>query len=223
MLTNLSFYYTISLWYIKIKGEYKMTELENKCLYHATRLHEGVTYGGGMVMLDQVKGTTELVQKHSTLDKEDKEVAVCASLLHKCFETKRIAEGVSPLTPEQIKQIAGPKVLSVIQELMTEPEDENKTKKEQWEEKAEWAKTLSPQAQEILLAEKIMNFQTSRDKPNPKKPLSWHQEYFQTRMILVDSLKDVNPELYKIAVQTKDEGLKKIVAMQKMLANGGRE
>ena len=103
-----------------------MTELENKCLYHATRLHEGVTYGGGMVMLDQVKGTTELVQKHSTLDNEDKEVAVCASLLHKCFETKRIAEGVSPLTPEQIKQIAGPKVLYVIQELMTETEDENK-------------------------------------------------------------------------------------------------
>lgn len=199
-----------------------MTELENKALYYATRLHEGVIYGGGMVMLDQVKGTTKLVKEHSTLKGEEKDIVVCASLLHKCFETKRIAEGVAPLTAEQIEQIAGSKVLSVIQELMTEPEDENKTKTEQWKEKAEWAKTLSPHAQEILLAEKIMNFQTSRDRPNPKKPLSWHQEYFQTRMIMVDALKDVNPELYKIAVQTKEEGLRKIIAMQQTLSNGGR-
>lgn len=199
-----------------------MTELENKCLHHATRLHEGVTYGGGMVMLDQIKGTTSLIKEHSVLKGDEKDILICASLLHKCFETKRIAEGVSPLTTEQIEQIAGPRVLSIIQELMTGPEDENKTKIEQWKEKSEWAKTLSHQAQEILLAEKIMNFQTSRDKPNPKKPLSWHQEYFQTRMIMVDALKDVNPELYKIAVRTKNEGLQKIIAMQKMLFNGAR-
>ena len=198
-----------------------MTELENKCLYHATRLHQGVVYGGGMVMLDQVKGTTELVKNHSKLDGEDKEIAVCAALLHKCFETKRIAEGIAPLTMEQVSQIAGPKVLSVIQELALEPEDETKTKMEQWQEKAEWAKGLSPQAQEILLAEKIMNFETSRDKPNPKKPLSWHQEYFQTRMLMVEALKDANPELYKIAAQTKEEGLSKITAMQKAIINGG--
>lgn len=200
-----------------------MTELENKCLYHATRLHEGVVYGGGMVMLDQVKGTTALVKKHSALTGEDKEIAVCAALLHKCFEKKRIADGVSPLSMEQVSQIAGPKVLAVIQELATEPEDENKTKVEQWKEKAQWAKTLSPQAQEILLAEKIMNFETSRDKPNPKKPLAWHQEYFQTRMIMVDALKDVNPQLYNIAAKTKDEGLTKIMAMQQSLSHGGRE
>ena len=81
---------------------------------------------------------------------------------------------------------------------------------------------MSPQAQEILLAEKIMNFETSRDRPNPKKPLSWHQEYFHTRMIMVDALKDVNPQLYNIAVKTKDEGLDRIQIMQKVLGNGGR-
>ena len=200
-----------------------MNALENKCLFYATRLHDGVVYGGGMVMLDQVKGTADLVKKHSALTGTKKEIAVCAALLHKCFEKKRIAEDVAPLTMEQVCEIAGPKVLSVIQELTTEPEDENKTKVEQWKEKADWSKTLSPQAQEILLAEKIMNFETSRDKPNPKKPLSWHQEYFQTRMILVDALKDVNHELYNIAVKTKNEGLNKITAMQQVQSRGSRE
>lgn len=198
-----------------------MPPLENKCLYQATKLHDTVVYGGGMVMLDQIQGTTNLVKKHSGLKGKEKEVAVCASLLHKCFETKRIAQGVLPLTMTQVEQLAGSRVLSVIQELSTEPEDEAKSKIEQWQEKAEWAKNLSPQAQEILLAEKIMNFETSRDKPNPKKPLQWHQEYFQTRMIMVDVLKEVNPTLYRIAVKTKDAGLAKIAYLQKELGNSG--
>ena len=87
-----------------------MTSLENKCLFHATRLHEGVIYGGGMVMLDQVKGTTNLVKEHSVLTGEEKEIAVCAALLHKCFEQKRIAENAAPLTMDDVRQIAGPKV-----------------------------------------------------------------------------------------------------------------
>lgn len=199
-----------------------MTQLENKCLYYADRLHNGVVYGGGMVMLDQIKGTTNFVKKYSNLMGDEKETAVCAALLHKCFEKKRIADSVSPLTMEDVKQIAGEKVLSIIQELATEPEDKNKTKLAQWEEKAQWAKGLSPQAQEILLAEKIMNFETSRDKPNPSKPLAWHKEYFQTRMVMVDALKDVNPTLYNIALKTKNEGLAKIVTLQKGIENQGR-
>ncbi len=196
-----------------------MKQLENKCLYIAEKLHGGVVYGGGMVMLDQIKGTTNLVKKHSNLKGKEKEIAVLAALLHKCFEKKRIAEGVAPLTMDEVKKIAGNQVLSVIQELASEPEDKNKTKLGQWEEKAQWAKGLSHQAQEILLAEKIMNFETSRDKPNPNKPLAWHQEYFQTRMKMVDALKDVNPELYNIAVQTKNQGLAKIAMLQKGLDN----
>lgn len=196
-----------------------MKQLENKCLHIAEKLHGGVVYGGGMVMLDQIKGTTNFIKKHSNLKGEEREVAVLAALLHKCFEKKRIAEGVFPLTMDEVKKIAGDKVLSVIQELASEPEDKNKTKLEQWEEKAQWAKGLSHQAQEILLAEKIMNFETSRDKPNPNKPLAWHQEYFQTRMKMVDALKDVNPELYNIAVQTKNQGLAKIALLQKGLEN----
>ena len=195
-----------------------MTPLEKKCLYYAEKLHSEVVYGGGLVMLDQVKGTTELVAKNSALAPEDKEVAVCAALLHKSWETKRIAEGVTPLTNADVAHIAGTKVAAVVAELATEPESEDKSKEDQWKEKAEWAKTLSPAAQEILLAEKIMNFRVSRDKPNMKKPLAWHAEYFKTRMLMVDALRDVNPALYREAVQTQTEGLDKINALQAAIA-----
>ena len=189
-----------------------MTELENKCLFYATRLHEGVVYGGGLNMLAQVEGTTQLIRDHSNLTGEEKEVAICAALLHKCFEPKRIAEGQKPLTQQEIIDLAGEKVAAVIDELRSEPEDENKSKTEQWQEKAAWAKTLSPAAREILLAEKIMNFRTSRDNPNMKKALSWHIEYFKTRMLMVEAIKDTNPTLYKEAVAVKDAGLKKLKA-----------
>lgn len=198
-----------------------MTALENKCLYQAQRLHEAVVYGGGLVMLDQIKATVALVQKHSQLTGDRKETVVCATLLHKSFEEKRIAEGVLPLTMDQVEHLAGLKVRSVVSELAGEPEDETKIKTEQWREKAEWAKGLSLEAQEILLAEKVVNFEVSRDRPNPKKPMSWHKEYYETRMLMVDALKEVNPTLFRLAVQTKNEGLHKIAFMQKNLSQEG--
>ena len=36
---------------------------------------------------------------------------------------------------------------------------------------------------------------------------------------MVDALKDVNPELYNIAVQTKNQGLAKIAMLQKQMGN----
>ena len=195
-----------------------MTPLEQKCLHYAEKLHSNVVYGGGLVMLDQVKGTTELVAEKSALAPADKEVAVCAALLHKSWETKRITEGVAPLTNQDVAHIAGTKVAEVVAELASEPEPEGVTKQEEWNIKTEWAKTLSPAAQEILLAEKIMNFRVSRDKPNMKKPLAWHAEYFKTRMLMVEALKDVNPALYKEAVQTQQEGLEKINQLQAAIA-----
>lgn len=195
-----------------------MTPLENKCLHYAEKLHSGVVYGGGLVMLDQVKGTTELVAENSALSPEEKEVAVCAALLHKSWETKRITEGVAPLSNEEVAHIAGAKVAGVVAELASEPEPEGVTKEDEWKIKTEWAKTLSPAAQEILLAEKIMNFRVSRDKPNMKKPLAWHAEYFKTRMLMVEALKDVNPALYREAARTQKEGLEKVTALQEAIA-----
>ncbi len=190
-----------------------MTLLLNKCEHYARKLHEDVVYGGGLNMMDQVKGTVALIAKHSRLTGEDKETALAAAYLHKCFEPKRIKEGVAPLTMEQVEQIAGAKVRSVVEELSTEPETETLSKVEQWKEKADWAQKLSPAAQEILLAEKVLNFEVSRDRPNPKKPLTWHKEYFETRMLMVDKIKDTNPELYRVATQTRDQALVKINAL----------
>ncbi len=68
-----------------------------------------------------------------------------------------------------------------------------------------------------------MNFRVSRDKPNPSKPLSWHKTYYQTRMLMVEALRDVNPRLYHLASQTKDEGLVKIQAMQTAMTNAGHD
>ncbi len=200
-----------------------MTPLMNKCLHQAKRLHNDVVYGGGLVMLDQVLGTTDLIKKHTQFTGKDREVVVCAALLHKCFEEKRIADGVQPMSMDEVEKLAGPKVRSIIEELASEPENESLSKEDQWKEKAEWAKGLSKEAQEILLAEKVMNFRVSRDKPNPKKPLAWHKQYYETRMLMVEALREANPALYRIAVQTKDEGLVKIQAMQKAMMKDGRD
>lgn len=174
----------------------------------ARRLHGGVTYGAGLSMLDQVMGTARLVDAHGT---HDHGTAVKAALLHKCWEVKRLAEGVAPLTHDQIRAMAGDEVLRVVSELGSEPEeDAAKSKDDIWREKSDWARALSMEAQEILLAEKIMNFETSRDRPNPKWPLTRHEEYYRTRMIMVEALKEANPALYDIAVRVRDEGMHKI-------------
>ena len=58
-----------------------------------------------------------------------------------------------------------------------------------------------------------MNFETSRDKPNPKWPLERHQEYYRTRMIMVEALRGTNPALYNIATRVRDEGMERIRGM----------
>ncbi|MBP5161336.1 MAG: HD domain-containing protein [Alphaproteobacteria bacterium] len=185
----------------------------SKCHRKAAELHKGVVYGAGANMFDQVTRTAALLHTTSSLAGRERTDAICAALLHKCFEKNRIAEGQKPLTQQEIIDLAGEKVAAVIDELRSEPpEKKNQTKTEQWQEKAAWAKTLSPAAREILLAEKIVNFETSRDDPNKQKALSWHIEYFKTRMLMVEAIKDTNPALYKEAVAVKDAGLKKLKA-----------
>lgn len=202
-----------------------MSILSEKCQYYANKLHAGVSYGSGMDMAEQVKGTASLVSIYSTLSGYWKEVVVSAAYLHKCFDAKRIKEGVSPLTMEQVEKIGGPDVRKIVEELSTEPETKGLSKTEQWLEKAAWAKTLSQGAQEILLAEKVLNFQISRDKPNPKKSLSWHKEYFETRMLMVNEIAGANRELSYIAGVIHKEAMMKINALlykQRQFGNDGR-
>lgn len=182
-----------------------MTNAINQAKEIATKLHAGVVYGGGMNMLDQVRQTAELIEQNTIL--ENKDAVVTAAWLHKCREIKRIADGQKPLSIYDVKKQFGTKVAQIVSELASEP-DENPdfTKTQLWEDKTKWASTLSKEAQEILLAEKICNFETSCNKPNPKKEPAWHIDYFKTRMIMVEALKDVNPKLYTIARDLADKG-----------------
>ncbi len=170
----------------------------------ASSLHKGVVYGGGMNMLDQVNRTAELVaQSDADCD------TVVAAYLHKCQETKRIAKGVQPLSADYVKSHFGEKVAAIVTEVSSEPEEnKNQTKTEQWQEKTKWAAGLSKQAQTILLAEKVCNFETSCNKPNPEKAPEWHIAYFNTRMIMVEALKEANPKLYDMARDLADKGTK---------------
>lgn len=189
-----------------------MTEQELKCLHCAEVLHNGVTYGDGLSMLEQITHTANLVYGNTILTGEEAKTVYCAALLHKCFEPKRIVKWQLPLSEETVRRIAGDKVLAVVNELRGEPEDENKSKHDQWVEKAKWAKGLSHAAREILLAEKVINFRTSRDKPNPQKPLAWHLEYLETRMLMVEAIKDTNFALSQKAHQAKEEAETALIA-----------
>lgn len=223
-----------------------MSDLIKTCQRKAEELHAGVTYGDGLSMLDQVLGTKKLVEEFSRLQGQDKEVAMAAALLHKCFETKRINAGKA-LSTKEVESIAGPQVLSIITELQSEPENKSLSKKDQWAEKAEWAKTLSPAAQEIVLAEKIMNFETTRDRMNavrmanvpavrgatgvknpmisddPKSKPAWHKEYMETRMLVVDALQEVNPRMYVRARKAHGEAMIQILTIEQQQADINRK
>ena len=113
-----------------------------------------------------------------------------------------------------------PAVAGIVSELLSEPEeDKTQTKEQQWQEKTKWAMGLSKEAQAILLAEKLQNFEISRDKPNMKKPLQWHMEYYKTRMIMVDALQKACPALHNECVNVADEGMKSLQARQAALIN----
>jgi hypothetical protein len=103
----------------------------------------------------------------------------------------------------------------IINDLHSEPNEEDKTHEQIWNEKAEWAKTFSNEAKQILLAEKIANFEVFRDNPNPEWELNRHKAYYETRMKVVEVCKDSNPDLYKLALKTKEEGLKRIELAEK--------
>lgn len=187
-----------------------MSILSEKCQYYAQKLHSGVAYGDGLSLADQVTKVASLISAYSSSSGYRKEVMISAAYLHKCYNPKWIKQGISPLTMEQVEKIAGTDVRKIVEELSTEPEIKGVSKKEEWLRKSAWAKTLSQNAQEILLAEKVLNFQTSHDRPNPKKTLYWHKEYLDTRMLMVNEIATANKKLSHIASTICNKALSKI-------------
>ena len=186
-----------------LAADFDFTELA-RAYDAAEKLHGPVTYGADLSMLDQVLRTAELT---ANAHPPCPDITI-AALLHKCMEAKRIDPSVQPYTTDQLRQEFNANITSIVLEVASEPpESKDKSKIKIWQDKALWASQLSPEAQQILLAEKIANFETSRDKPNPKKPLSWHEEYMHTRMLLVEACKPASDVLYNQAQKTSNEAL----------------
>ena len=183
-----------------------MTPLVNKALTVAIDLHGTVKFGKSSTMIEQLKKTVDILDNHSELSGEERDVLLAAALLNKCHEPKRIdtENGKKPWSKEEVKVHFGEKVGSIVAELMTEPDEpEHLSKMEQWAIKADWAKGLSVQAQQILLAEKIINYQQTRDDPTPKWSVERHAEYLNSRQLMVDAIKEASPKLYALAFETR--------------------
>ncbi|MBP5534970.1 MAG: hypothetical protein J6Y03_05670 [Alphaproteobacteria bacterium] len=186
--------------------------------------HKGVDYGGKKCtgpddesgMFAQVKGTAQKVSAFYHINVEDKQQVeekqqiVLTAYLYKALEVKRLNEKAiearkNATKEDVLRAIAhnfSPEVASIVEELAGEPEeDKSQTKEQQWQEKTKWAMGLSHQAKVILLAEKLQNFEVSYKNPNPKKPPEWHIEYYKTRMIMVEALRDACPALYEECVK----------------------
>lgn len=187
-----------------------MTPLENKAYHVANQLHGNVKFGKSSTMIAQLQKTAELLRKNTELSGEDRNILLAAAYLNKCHELKRIdaENGQKPMSLAEVEKMFGVKVAEVVGELMTEPDEpEHLTKMQQWGIKAEWAAGLSVQAQQILLAEKIINYQQTRDDPTPKWSVERHKEYLASRQLMVDAVKGASPKLYALACQTKDEAM----------------
>lgn len=195
--------------------------LMEKAKQDAERLHEGVVYGGGLSMMIQVERTAHIIAaKTNAASEADRETVITAAWLHKSQEKKRIREGEEALSDSYIEKEYGKDVLGVLKELAafdrwTEEQEGDKTlsKTDLWKRLTQKAQTLSHPVREILLAEKVCNFDTSLEKPNPKWPAQKHLSYFETRRIMVDGLAETNPQIAKQALYMAEVGMKKYSAI----------
>lgn len=179
----------------------------------AYQWHSGVEYGGGLVMTNQLNGTANAIDAHYT--GEDKTEVLITALLSKAWESKRHNEEtknnpqLARNSYEALVEDFGQKIADNIQDMSTEPDTKD------WHEMAAWAQKQNPQVQAVLLAEKLQNFIVSRDKPNPKKEPAWHINYYNTRMIMVEALREACPALYVECVKVSEQG---IAAQKRKLA-----
>ena len=167
--------------------------------------HKGVEYGGGLVMTNQLNGTANAIDIHyKGMDKTD---VLITALLSKAWDAKRHNEETknnpnARNTYEALVEDFGKNIADNIQAMSTEPDTKD------WREMATWAEKQNPQVQAVLLAEKLQNFIVSRDKPNPKKEPAWHIDYYNTRMIMVEALREAYPALYVECVKVSEQGIK---------------
>lgn len=185
----------------------------------ARSLHEGKEYGKNSNMYEQIKSLVTVLDEYTTLQGTDKENLLAAAWLSKSIEPSKLAPGKEALSLEAIADACGQQTAEIVNELCTQekkekdaekaykqsqlnagvPEDalRKEPKDSVWLKKSQDAIHLSHGAREILMAEKQSNFINDADTSHTKKGYAWHIEYYMTRMLMVEALKDTNPKLYK--------------------------
>ena len=103
--------------------------------------------------------------------------------------------------PDNLEKVFGKHIVDNVRAMATEPDLKD------WHAMASWASQQNSQVKAVLLAEKLQNFVVSRDKPNPKKEPAWHINYYNTRMIMVEAVKEASPELYAKCVEVAEQGI----------------
>lgn len=196
-----------------------MSELIQKAKETARDLHEGKAYGKNSNMFEQIKGLVEVLDTYTTLNGKEKETLIAAAWLSKSIEHSKLAEGKNALDVQGIQALCGNDVAEIVQQLCTEEAKEKAAEKQYkadqlakgiaeqdvksepkdaiWLKKSIDAQGLSHASREILMAEKQSNFINDADTSKTKKGHAWHIEYYLTRMLMVEALKDTNPQLYK--------------------------
>ncbi len=103
--------------------------------------------------------------------------------------------------PDNLEKVFGKCVVDNVRAMSLEPDLKD------WHAMAAWAEQQNNQVKAVLLAEKLQNFVVSRDNPNPKKEPAWHINYYHTRMIMVEAIKEASHELYTECVKVADQGI----------------
>jgi hypothetical protein len=164
----------------------------------AVQLHSGVKYGQSD-MLDHVLRVADTVYMATGGDLR----LTKAALVHKAFEGKRI-NGGKALSLEAVEDLVGEGPALAAFELQSY---DDKTDKGTRTDKVDGAKHLGRDAKVILMAEKIVNFRTSIDSPNPDKPFEWHVNYFQSRIDIARAGKNAHAGLADVLEKTYNEGI----------------
>ena len=182
----------------------------------ARRLHEKVPYGKGSNMYAQVQATAQEI--FANVNSNERSFLFGIALLHKSRGKKRIIADQEPLSDSYIERYFSEAGVKIIRELASEPDDIARREGESdydyqmrdAQAKAEWAKGLSSGAKKILLAEKLANFKTSLENPNPKWNPEKHATYYISRMTVAEAIKDIDADtkrMYNNCVHRMKEGL----------------
>jgi GTP diphosphokinase / guanosine-3',5'-bis(diphosphate) 3'-diphosphatase len=110
---------------------------------------------------------------------------LCAALLHDTVED-------TATTPEELAEAFGARVAAIVAEVT---DDTRLPKAERKRLQVEHARTLSPQARLVKLADKICNLRDVAQRPPASWDLARRREYFDWAKRVVDGMRGVHPVL----------------------------